>query len=77
MITKYAGETEKNLGLFLFRTKACDVLSLVNEIDALFDSRANVTVTDDQYPFQYCGIDRRRQILEGFMYPNFALNDLL
>jgi SpoVK/Ycf46/Vps4 family AAA+-type ATPase len=52
VVSKYIGETEKNLEAIVSRAEAMDVLLLFDEADALFGRRTEVSDAHDRYANQ-------------------------
>jgi hypothetical protein len=49
VVSKYIGETEKNLALLLARAEAADVVLLFDEADSLFGKRTEVRDANDRF----------------------------
>lgn len=49
VISKYIGETEKNLATLLARTERADVILLFDEADSLFGKRTDIKDANDRY----------------------------
>jgi AAA+ superfamily predicted ATPase len=49
MVSKYIGETEKNLGMIFDSAKGCNAILFFDEADALFSKRSEVKDAQDKY----------------------------